>query len=408
MPTNPKTQKPVITAKNYLTVTDPGDYRCGNNLVLVVAPTGSRRWSFNYERTGIKKKMGFGSANEVNFKEAKQKAVDARSLLGKGIDPRDHRDEQARVVGSRLFLDFAEAWRVGYEPSLKHPASRNKLKYIVNEHTKPLHKMRVDQIESAHIIKLLASLADKVEVQRDVRQRLDQILHAAIAHKLRIDNPADFKSKLLPLMGKPPKRGRVRGSHKSVPCEALPGVMQRVAACPELSARAIEVIVQTVARTAEVQNMRWDQLDLTKGIWDLKPGATKNDRAKRTPLPQQTLSYLREAYEERVSDYVFPGRDLKGPMSNMTMLNRLKDITGDKDITVHGFRGTFRNWVQEENTGIDRETAEHCMHHLLGDAAELAYKTGEALKKRRAALQKFADFAMSSSGTVLPFKRKVA
>jgi len=38
MPTNPKTQKPVITAKNYLTVTDPGDYRCGNNLVLEHIP----------------------------------------------------------------------------------------------------------------------------------------------------------------------------------------------------------------------------------------------------------------------------------------------------------------------------------------------------------------------------------
>jgi hypothetical protein len=62
--------------------------------------------------------------------------------------------------------------------------------------------------------------------------------------------------------------------------------------------------------------------------------------------------------------------------------------------------------VQDEETGIDRETAEHCMHHILGDAAELAYKTGEALKKRRAAMQKFADFATRPPATVTPIRRQ--
>jgi integrase len=404
------TPKAEITTKNYLTVTEAGDYSCGNNLVLIVAPTGSRRWSFNYERNGVKKKMGLGSAKEVTFIEAKDRAIDARRLLAKNIDPKEARDENARVVGSRLFGEFADEWRVGFEPSLKHPASKSKLAYIVAEHTKPLHKMRVDHIEAAHIIRLLASLSDKVEVQRDVRQRLGQIFNAAIAHKLRTDNPADFKSKLLPLMGKPPKRGQVRGSHKAVPYEELSAVMQKIAARPELTARAIEVNVATVARTIETRTMRWDDLDLKKGEWVLAGKFTKNGKPKKTPLPQQPLAYLREAYEERVSEFVFPGRSLKKPISNMAMLKALKEITGDETLTVHGFRSTFRNWAREE-TDFAREDVEHCMHHLLGDAAELAYKTAEALKKRRVVLQAFADFAMKGtkpSATVIPMTRNVA
>src|ERR1019366_510161 len=106
-------------------------YSCGNNLVLVVAPTGSRRWSFNYERNGIKKKMGLGSAKEVKFAEAKEIAIDARRLLARDSDPGEDRDEKARVVGSRLFGEFAEEWRIGYEASLRHPASKSKLAYIV-------------------------------------------------------------------------------------------------------------------------------------------------------------------------------------------------------------------------------------------------------------------------------------
>jgi integrase len=115
--------------------------------------------------------------------------------------------------------------------------------------------------------------------------------------------------------------------------------------------------------------------------------------------------YLIEANKTRVSEYVFPGRSLKGPMSNNTMLKMIKEITGDDTLTVHGFRTTFRSWVQDEETGIDRETAEHCMHHILGDESERAYKSGHALKKRRAAMQKFADFATRPPATVSPIRR---
>jgi integrase len=97
-------------------------------------------------------------------------------------------------------------------------------------------------------------------------------------------------------------------------------------------------------------------------------------------------------FESRVGDYVFAGRDLSGPMSSMTMLKRLKEVSGDPDATVHGLRGTFRSWAQDE-TDFAEEIVEHCMHHITGDAAEKAYKHGNTLKKRRVVLQAFADYA---------------
>jgi integrase len=169
--------------------------------------------------------------------------------------------------------------------------------------------------------------------------------------------------------------------------------MQKLAANSDQSARALEVAILTFARTIEVQNMRWSQLDLDSGLWDLGTLDTKNERLKRTPLPRQTLGYLRETYESRVNDeFVFPGRSLAKPISNMTMLKHLKRITGDETLTVHGFRTTFRTWAQEE-TDFEEEIVEHCLHHITGDDAEKAYKRGEALRKRRIVMQAFADFA---------------
>jgi hypothetical protein len=76
-------------------------------------------------------------------------------------------------------------------------------------------------------------------------------------------------------------------------------------------------------------------------------------------------------------------------MSDATMLKRIKQLTGDPKMTVHGVRGTFRTWAQEE-TDFEEEIVEHCMHHITGDAAEKTFKHGQALKKRRVVLQAFA------------------
>jgi integrase len=88
----------------------------------------------------------------------------------------------------------------------------------------------------------------------------------------------------------------------------------------------------------------------------------------------------------------------------MTMLKHLKEITGDETLTVHGFRTTFRTWAQEE-TDFEEEIVEHCLHHITGDDAEKAYKRGEALRKRRAVMQAFANFATRpSKNNVTPMR----
>jgi integrase len=396
--------KPDITAKNYLTVA-PGVYPCGNNLYLIVAPTGGRNWSFRYQRNGVVKKMGFGAANEANKPaDAKAKALDALRLLTKGIDPKEQRDEKRRTEGSRLFGEFAEEWRQTFETGLKHTAARRKLKRIVQVICKPLHKLRLDEIETAHVVNVLKPIWHQREVSRDTRQRIKKVMDAAIALNLRTkSNPADWDSRLEPIMPKQPKRGSVRGNHKAMDYHDLPAFMQKLATIPDQSARALETTILTLVRTCETQNMQWPQLDLDKGLWDLGGGDMKNERAKRTPLPRQTLAYLREAYESRISEFVFPGRDLKGPISNMTMLKHLKEITGDKHLTVHGFRSTFRTWAQEE-TDFEEEIIEHCLHHITGDEAEKAYKRGEALRKRRIVMQAFADFATRPPAKVVPIK----
>jgi integrase len=64
------------------------------------------------------------------------------------------------------------------------------------------------------------------------------------------------------------------------------------------------------------------------------------------------------------------------------------------DVTIHGFRGSFRDWAGEA-TDTPREVAEAALAHTIGNAAELAYRRGDALQKRRILTEAWADFCRS-------------
>ena len=77
-------------------------------------------------------------------------------------------------------------------------------------------------------------------------------------------------------------------------------------------------------------------------------------------------------------------------MSNMAMnmlLRRLKIV----EYTTHGFRSSFRDWVGDK-TYHSREVAEVALSHQIGDETEQAYRRRDALEKRRALMEAWADY----------------
>jgi len=64
----------------------------------------------------------------------------------------------------------------------------------------------------------------------------------------------------------------------------------------------------------------------------------------------------------KLGPFVFPGLHPEGPMSNMAMSAVLKRMNRE-DITVHGFRSTFRDWAGEQ-TDHPRELIEHALAHI--------------------------------------------
>src|SRR5678809_1557070 len=101
---------------------------------------------------------------------------------------------------------------------------------------------------------------------------------------------------------------------------------------------AFEFLILTAARTSEVIGARWDEFDLEAKLWVVPAGRIKAGREHQVPLSSRCLEILDAA--KRLTDggpYVFPGRSLRKPLSNMAFLKTLERMHRD-DITTHGFR----------------------------------------------------------------------
>jgi integrase len=76
------------------------------------------------------------------------------------------------------------------------------------------------------------------------------------------------------------------------------------------------------------------------------------------------------------------------------------------ELTVHGFRSSFRDWCAER-TNYPSQVAEMALAHTVGDKVEAAYRRGDLFEKRRRLAEDWAKFCASEkkTGAVLAFKR---
>jgi integrase len=231
-----------------------------------------------------------------------------------------------------------------------------------------------------------------------VRGRIEAVLDYAATHRWRNgENPARWRGHLENVL---PKRSRIAKveHHAALPWRETGPFMATLARQDGISALALRFAILTAARTNEVIGASWSEVDMRYAVWIIPAERMKAAREHRVPLSEPTLAVLREAGELRSGDadgFVFPG--MKGGLSNMAMLVLLRRM-GRPDLTVHGFRSTFRDWAAE--TGKPADIAEAALAHTLGSKTQVAYQRGDLLDRRRRLMEQWAEFC----GREVPFE----
>jgi integrase len=148
---------------------------------------------------------------------------------------------------------------------------------------------------------------------------------------------------------------------------------------------------------------KWTEIDLEAGIWAIPAARMKMKREHRVPLYDRCREILARAREIGCgSDYIFPGRNIRKPLSNMAFLMALRRM--ELDVTAHGFRSTFADWAAER-TRYPREVVEMALAHVVKNKTEAAYRRGDLLDKRRQLMEDWQRFALGSIGQVVTLNR---
>ena len=383
----------------------PGVHADGEGLYLQVGSGGARSWIYRFMLNSKERYLGLGPAADVPLKRARELANDARRLRAEGIDPIEHRREKRaaeRVEAAKAitFKEVATQFIASHEVAWRNPKHRQQWRNTLETYVYPVFgHLPPAQIDRALVMKVLAPIwSVKPETASRVRGRIEVILDAANTQGLRTgENPARWKGHLANLLPAKKKVRRVR-HHPALPYDAIPAFMASLRSRPSISARALEFLILTAARSSEAIKAHWSEIDLRTSSWEIPLERMKRERPHRVPLVGRALEILKSFPEVARIGFVFPGVGKRqGKTMNEASLDKMLTLAGDwrdkkgQSITVHGFRSTFRDWAAE-CTSFPREVAEMALSHAVGDETEQAYQRGDLFEKRRKLMEAWAKY----------------
>lgn len=344
-----------------------------------------------YQVQGRRHDLGLGAYPDVTLAMARLKATDARRLILDGDDPIAKRRQAQPKTFKDAALELIESKRSGWK-NAKHAAQWTS---TLEAYVFPtLGPMQVTKIATADVVGALKPIwSQKPETANRVRQRIEAVLDYASALGIREgDNPARWRGHLDNLLPKPTKVRAVQ-HHPALPHADISEFMDALSTRKGVSARALTFTILTAARSGETRGMTWAEVDLDNGVWTIPAQRMKAAKEHRVPLTLTAIAQLGERGAD--TDLVFGSETKAGkPISDMSMTALLRRMEYD-NITVHGFRSTFRDWAGE-TTSFPREVIEAALAHGIKDKAEAAYARSDLFDKRRDLMQAWSSVTAAS------------
>ena len=253
-----------------------------------------------------------------------------------------------------------------------------------------LGELSIQAVDTTLVMKVIEPIwAKKPETANRVRGRIETILDWATVRGYRQgENPARWRGHLDKLL---PSRSKVRKTkhHSALPYAELPAFLTSLREQEGIAARALEFTILTAGRTGEVIGARRSEFNMREKLWAVPAIRMKAGKEHRVPLPDRALDVI-STETLRDDDFVFPGGRSGQPLSNMAMLKLLQRM-GRDDLTVHGFRSTFRDWAAER-TNFPNDVVEMALAHAIESKTEAAYRRGDLFNKRRRLMEAWAEY----------------
>lgn len=381
-----------------ITKADDGKLEDGGGLRLVKKGEAGK-WVYRYSHLGKRREMGLGNWPTISLADAR-KARDAWAAeLAAGRDPISIRNEQqdaARAERDRHNPSFADLVDLVFEAkrdTLRGGGARGRWRSPLDLYAIPAFgRKRGSDVSQWDIVEALRPIwRTKHPTAEKCLQRVGVVLRSARRMGFPTSHDAvDAAKEMLGAVNHVPK------PTPSVPWQDIP---ELYASLPETSAGMCNRwLILTLVRMAAGRAAAVDEIE--GDVWTVPAARVKGRKGKvqdfRVPLCGPAVE-IAAAAQEYGQDYLFPGLR-GGPITDAAVEKCLRSVGADG--TPHGFRASFRTWVQDRQA-CSWEVSEGVLGHIVGSKVERAYARSDLLDQRRIVMDTWARYVTGGSGNVL-------
>jgi integrase len=375
--------------------------RDARGMYLLVKPTGSRWWRFDYRRPGTGKRntLSLGTYPDVSLKQARDRRDEARKLLADGIDPGDKRKADG-VAATDTFEAVAREWYATRAGSWVPAHGERTLRRLERDAFPWIGRKPIAKLQAPDVLAVLRRIQARgaIETAHRALTNIGQVVRYGIATGRA---QSDVTHKLGEALTPVTKRHHAAVTDPDQLGHLLRDIDAYTGTLPVRCALQLAPLV--FLRPGELRQAEWAEFDLDAGEWNIPAHRRKLKKALKddpltgahlVPLASQAVTILRELQPlTGAGRFVFPGtRDRKKPLSDMALLAALRRMGYDKaTVTTHGWRATART-ILDEGLGFPMHVIEHQLDHAVKDANGRAYNRTSHLPQRRKMMQAWADY----------------
>lgn len=340
-------------------------------------PSGKTVFIFRFQWNKKPQTMTLGHYPNMGLAAAREKALEYRSCVSNGIDPRELNAEKKQLT----FKDVGEQW---FNKNVGSWRDRT-----MKLHTRGLHRdtypvignKTIDDITRADVLKVIHphEEAGHHEVAHRLHDRIKAIFDYALAAGLTEKYPMHALKKALA------PKPKIKNQVSIKPTEAHE-MMDKIRNCNthKIVKLYLELLAHLFTRPSELRNAKWEEFDLKNGEWHIPAERMKMNADHYVPLSPQVISMLRELrLLTGFTPLLFtsPTSKKQQPISEACARKVLHNL-GYKGVhTLHGFRSLASTVLHSESSFRSDAIEAQLAHKVQGVRG--VYMRAEFRQERR-------------------------
>jgi integrase len=351
---------------------------------LRIRSSGRKAWIVQYRPPGSRRtrRVTLGSIEKLTAVEAREAARKLLAGVALGHDPQA--EKQAKRQRSALTFRAAVEAYLDHKRHELRPVSQRiaKLYLLKGAYFGPLHAMGLNDIQHPHVAAALSAItrSHSPHTASAARRAISAFCRWAMEEGWATSNPV--------IGTRRPQEAKAR-EHVLTDAELVK--VWRACSGGDAFGCIVRLLILTGARRQEVGGMRWSELDLDTGSWELSAARSKNGRAHRITLPPSALAIIKSVPRTH-RDQLFGDRAGNGFASWGSKLDLDRRLTGVRAFRLHDLRRSVATKLIED-VGVEPHVVEALLNHRSGYRAGVAaiYNQSKYQRQMRDALIRWDD-----------------